>query len=310
MVLQDESVMHQADEITRWNLFANAAHACVLEATAVKAGNVHPDASFLDTRFDDFQRSAAITAACWEAVPEAGVGQWIFSAVREVKLAIGSNTNLGIILLLAPLVRAAQIAEARSDRDSLPSHEVLAGLTPTDARDVYRAIALAAPGGLGRAEKHDVTRAEQSGGLPEDLVEAMRLAADRDDIARQYVTNFADVYDLATRLAAHLAGGLAMLDAISRLQIEWLAQRPDTLIARKCGREVALEVQTRAAAVLTSPRQGDRAGSPTAYDVAWEQFDRYLRSDGNRLNPGTTADLLAAAIFVYLFQHPPTPTAA
>ena len=302
----DEALTARGPATPSGDVFALVKAACILEATAVKAGNVHPAARFADTDFEDFQRSATITAACWEAVPDASVGPWIYSAVREVKLAIGRNTNLGIILLLAPLAKAAQMALERTDRWSLPSHEVLAALTPADARDVYAAIALAAPGGLGRAGKHDVSRPSQTGGVPPDLVDAMCLAADRDDIARQYATNFADVYELAGRLATRISTGETLLEAVSRLQVEWLAERPDTLIARKRGPEVAEDIRRRAAEVLAAGGEQVRiaagADGPAAYDSAWEEFDRHLRSEGNRLNPGTTADLLAAAIFVYLFQ--------
>ena len=281
-----------------WALIRDA---CVIEAQAVKAGNVHPHASFADTTFDDFVRSAGIIAACWSAAPQASVGQWIYSAVREVRYAIGRNTNLGIILLLAPLTKAAYLAVSRGLLGPLlPSHEVLGGLDASDAADVYRGIALAAPGGLGDSDRDDVR-----GPPPDDLLRAMAAAAGYDDVARQYVTNFADVYTLAGRLVELCGAGQSLLAAVPRLQIEWLATRLDSLIVRKCGIGTAREVLQAAAAVLGSGPAGS-----AAYDAAWRRFDDQLRSDGNRLNPGTTADLLAAAIFVYLFQssdHVPHP---
>jgi triphosphoribosyl-dephospho-CoA synthase len=176
---------------------------------------------------------------------------------------------------------------------------VLASLTVRDAADVYEAIRLASPGGLGDAPEQDV-REEPT----VTLLEAMKLAAARDMVARQYANGFADVFDY---------GVPAFLDAFQRFgtveaaivdsQLRWLAAYPDSLIARKNGPAVAEDVRTRAAEVLglggiASP-EGRRAG------VA---LDRHLRSDGNKLNPGTTADLITACLFVALRENKVTPS--
>jgi triphosphoribosyl-dephospho-CoA synthase len=150
---------------------------------------------------------------------------------------------------------------------------------------------LAQPGGLGRSEEWDV-----SGGAPVDLLAAMQLAAGRDLVARQYVTGFATVFDsVAPWLREGQAAGWSLPDSIVRTHVRLLAAEPDSLIARKCGRGVAVDVSRRASRTLSAGQPGDEA-----YHQALADLDFFLRSDGRRRNPGTTADLLAAGLFTLL----------
>lgn len=247
--------------------------ACEWEARARKPGNVHPGASFADTRYDDFVRSAAaIRDPLARGLP---VGEAILAAVQATRAAIGKNTNLGIILLLAPLARSS------------PLPHTLASLTLADADAAFRAIRLAKPGGLGDAPEQDVSAVPTV-----TLLEAMALAADRDMIARQYTTGFADVFDFGVpKLAEGFSRFCTVEDAILHSQLCWLAKSPDSLIARKRGHAAAEDVRRRAEAVLASGGIGTRE---------WFDLDRHLRSEGNALNPGTTADLIAASLFVAL----------
>jgi triphosphoribosyl-dephospho-CoA synthase len=247
--------------------------ACEWEARARKPGNVHPGACFSDTTYDDFVRSASAIREPLTA--GLSVGEAILAAVRATRAAIGKNTNLGIILLLAPLAHSS------------PLPDTLASLTIADADAAFRAIRIAKPGGLGDAPEQDVAAAPTV-----TLLEAMALAADRDMIARQYVNRFADVLGLGvSSLAEGFAQCRTVEDAILHSQLAWLAAFPDSLIARKRGLAVAEEIRKRAEAL----RASGGIGSP-----AWFEFDRHLRSDGNALNPGTTADLIAASLFVAL----------
>jgi triphosphoribosyl-dephospho-CoA synthase len=199
-----------------------------------------------------------------------------------------------MILLLVPL--ASVHTEAL--RAGLAS--VLSGLSTSDAQRVYEAIRLANPGGLGDAPEQDVRTAPTV-----TLLEAMRFAADRDMIARQYANGFADVFDF---------GVPAFLDAFTRFgcveaaiidsQFRWLARYPDSLIARKNGLAVAEDVQKRAAAVLQLG--GIATPDGRAAGVA---LDKHLRSDGNKLNPGTTADLITACLFVSMRENKVAPSA-
>lgn len=268
-------------------LGACAALACIWEATAPKPGNVYRGADFDDLSYVDFLNSAAAIAPVVDQVETRGVGGTVLAGVRATRAMIGpKNTNLGILLLIAPL------AAAEADRP-LPDGiaDVLDNLNDEDCQGVYAAIRLVQPGGLGRVDEADVN-ADRPPGI--SLVDAMRLAADRDLVARQYVNNFADVFDLADRIGTH-AQSLPLGDAIVRAFLELLAREPDSLIARKCGAAMAREVSGAAQSVLDSLASGE-----DVYQGVLADFDFWLRSDGRRLNPGTTADLAAAALFVLL----------
>ena len=268
--------------------------ACVWEATAHKVGNVHPGADFVDTSYTDFLLSAAVVGLAF-AADSSGVGARVLRAVTATRRFVGKNTNLGIVLLLAPLAEPRGLGTLRNwCRTALDR----AGVADTDA--VFQAIRLAAPGGLGDAPEQDVQTEPTV-----TLLEAMRLAADRDQIARQYATGYADVFDLG--VPAFLDGFErfgCVEAAIIHCQFAWLSTFPDSLIARKCGPAVAAEVRDRAAAVVAAGGLATSEGR-----AAGVALDKHLRRDGNRLNPGTTADLVTACLFVALREGRVRPNA-
>jgi triphosphoribosyl-dephospho-CoA synthase len=256
--------------------------ACILEATARKPGNVHRFADFEDATYLDFLLSAAAIAGPMDVHER--VGEMVFASVEATRRLVATNTNLGMILLLAPLaVARAGIAPPSGDNLRHHLHHVLQDLTLDDARHVYAAIRLARPGGLGTTTDQDVCDEPTV-----TLLDAMRLAADRDLIARQYANDYADVFDLALpAMRSALSDDPSAERAIIHAHLTVLSQVPDTLIARKLGPDIAAEASRRARAVLdgTAPIH---------------EFDRWLRSDGHRRNPGATADLIAAALFAAL----------
>jgi triphosphoribosyl-dephospho-CoA synthase len=274
--------------------------ACVLEATAHKPGNVHPLRSFPDLTYRDFVLSADAIAPILARSAELGVGSAILGSVEATQNRVGRNTNLGMILLLAPLA-------------AVPSHvrlvdgigDVLRGLSHEDAELAYRAIRLAHPGGMGQVAQEDISEPPTT-----TLLDAMRLAADRDLVARQYAENFSLVLEFGVPWLAKVADFKRHWEpAIVGLQLELLSRHADSLIARKCGLEAAAEASRRAAAVLAAARPGTREGQEEL-----NRFDRWLRADGNRRNPGTTADLIAAMLFaafrdggVPVVSPPPAP---
>ncbi len=254
--------------------------ACLWEATAAKPGNVYRGADFEDATYADFLTSAVVIGPQIAIAPTYGVGHAVLESIRAIHKAVGTNTYLGTVLLLAPLAAASPDQPLAT---GLPT--VLNNLTSIDTQLVYEAIRLARPGGLGQVDKGDV-----HGEAPEiTLGEAMQLAGDRDLVARQYTNNFAEVFRVADRIAAS-EGPLAQV--IVRVFLELLAEQPDTLIARKCGPQIAQEVSDHAARVLSF--------SGEDYEAALADFDFWLRVDGHRRNPGTSADIIAAALFVLL----------
>ncbi len=271
-------------------LGASITLACIWEATAPKPGNVYRGADFEDLSYVDFLVSAAVVGPVLEKAAEQSVGATVLEAVKRTRVAVATNTNLGMLLLLAPL--AAVPAEASLAKGI---GCVLDSLTGEDAKHVFEAIRTAQPGGLGSVEEADVNDTA----IPKiSLNEAMRLAANRDLIARQYTNNFQQVFQIADHLQQLAQRGLPLSKAIVQAFLQLLSKHPDSLIARKCGDQIAGEVSAQAAAVLASGQPGE-----ATYQAALQEFDFSLRVDGHRRNPGTSADLIAAALFVLLREN-------
>jgi triphosphoribosyl-dephospho-CoA synthase len=169
---------------------------------------------------------------------------------------------------------------------------VLSKLTFADTRHVFEAIRISAAGGMGQVSEADIAKAP-----PADLhlVDAMRLASDRDLVARQYCNKFADVFRIAEWIEAGVERGWSLDSAIVHAHVRQLAKEGDSLIGRKCGTQVAEQSRAMAAKVVDAGSPGEEA-----YERALADLDFWLRSDGHRRNPGTTADLIAAALFVLL----------
>jgi len=278
------------------NLAEQIELACLIEATARKPGNVHPGASFDDLTYDDFVTAARISAPILARSGELGVGRVVLEAVKATVTETGTNVNLGICLLIAPLAAAPtdQLLESGVK-------EVLQSLTVDDARLVYEAIRLANPGGLGEAPQQDV-RDEPT----QTLLEVMALASERDGIAGQYATKFHQCvavspkimsgrYRWAEGVELPAAGDsvpyVAWEFATIATQLRLLARDGDTLIQRKSGASVSQDVARQATFVWQQDFD-----SPMTW-IFLDDFDELLRNDGNQLNPGTTADLIAAIWF-------------
>jgi len=259
--------------------------ACVLEVSAEKPGNITPTHDFDDTTFEDMVRSAIAVGPPIGRAGERGVGETVLAAVEASRAVAPSNTNLGIALLLAPLAKAALAGgELRAQVSA-----VLRALDDADARAAYAAIRTAGAGGLEEPVEHDV-RSEPDVGLSE----AMASAAGRDSIASEYASDFALTFETGVpALVAALGHGLAVRDAIVELHLRLLDAVPDTLIARKRGTEAAERVSAGAREVLAAGGVRTEAGR-----AALRGFDASLRESGNALNPGTTADLVTAVVFV------------
>jgi triphosphoribosyl-dephospho-CoA synthase len=255
--------------------------ACRTELDALKPGNVHVHAAGHGMTVRDFLLSAEAAAGPL-CIAGATIGARIRAAVEASWAAVPLNTNLGIVLLAAPLLCAAERGTGGL-RGRLSM--VLKDLTISDATDAFAAIRRANPGGLGRVEAQDV-------GTPPTvtLLEAMRLAADRDLIARQYATKFADVFEIGVgRIATSRKDGRSPDWIATLVFLDFLRRFPDSHIGRKFGTEAAEQVRLEAERFhLALP------DDPIAARARLAAFDRSLKARG--FNPGTCADLTVASL--------------
>ena len=269
--------------------------ACILEASARKPGNVHPGRAFDDSSYLDFILSAAAIGPPLDRARARPLGETVLEAVLSTNELVGKNTNLGIILLIAPLAALEEevLSRAAAERKALQAAlgSILSKLTLHDAELVYKAIRIASPGGLGRAASGDVS------GAPEGtLLEMMALAQERDLIARQYTNGFQEVLEEGLpHLEEALQSGRALEEAIILCQLKLISRHGDSLIARKRGKDESDKAARRASELLESSwARGNFSRK------ALGEFDRWLRAEGHGRNPGTTADLTAAALFLAL----------
>ena len=257
---------------------------CRDELEVPKPGNVHALSVAGRKTPQDFQRSAEAAAGPLTA-SGAPVGRRIFGAVEASRAAVPHNTNLGIVLLCAPLAAAAE-QQNLDLRTAVAA--VLRTLDVADAELAFRAIVMAAPGGLGRARRHDVFEPAQI-----SLHAAMAEAADRDRVARQYATDFEDVFTLgepvlATLLAREFEPKWATLGVF----LGFLSAFCDSHIAREHGASVAKEVREAAVHLREA---FELASNPAELIPDLMAYDRVLKS--RAINPGTSADLTVATLF-------------
>jgi triphosphoribosyl-dephospho-CoA synthase len=266
--------------------------ACMLDVMVGKPGNVSVHSAGHGMTAALFIASAKASAPAICAI-NSPVGDRIEAAEQATRSVAHCNTNLGILLLCAPLAAAHERLTSTFSPDALRHAlgDVLTGLTVEDARATYRAIARASPGGLGEAPEQDVAQAPTV-----DLRSAMRLAAMRDTIARQYANGFADLFELglpAFRKALRFHGTdqasreRGVEHAVLQTYLAWLSRFPDAHIVRKHGLEIAQSVTEQARDLKKRCNDGN---GPDAHHLA--NWDLSLKRKG--INPGTSADLTVA----------------
>lgn len=264
--------------------------ACLLEVSADKPGNVSRCHDFQDTCFEDFLISASAIGPAFRDAAGVTVGETILRAIQATRRFVKGNTNLGIILLLAPLAKAAALGPSNNLQTAVKP--VLQRLTVDDARLAYEAIRLAEPAGMGRSKRYDLYETQ----VNITLLQAMEEASGRDALAREYVTDYLITFEIGlTALKRTMDMGAGLSEATVQTFLSILAKIPDTLIARKNGMATAQDVSDRAGWIL---KKGGIFGDKEEI----EKFDFALRDQRHRLNPGTTADLVAAVLFAYLVE--------
>ena len=266
--------------------------ACLLELRALKPGNVGYHSSGHGMNVEQFETSAQESTKPLFA-PCSGVGERILNAVRATQEAVADNTNLGIILLSAPIAQTLlTFGYDKQLRDNLK--KVLSDLSISDAKYCYQAIQLATPGGMGEVSEQDVSNEPSI-----SLLEAMRLCADKDRIGYQYIHGFEDVFEhnLPIYREYLVRWGSQEWAATAVFLSQWLRQ-PDSLIIRKKGllkaREISDMIAPLANQVLASR-------DPTDHISGLLSLDSELKNVG--INPGTTADMTVATLFVAMLER-------
>ena len=283
--------MPVTNQSTQLSIGRIASLACLLEVCASKPGNVHRGADFEDTTFNDFVVSAELLGQAIDSRATDELGQLILSGVQATRSLVKVNTNLGIVLLICPLAILA------NDGDLSPTalRKMLKNSTAEDASNIYKAIQLAGPGGLGNSSEMDV-----SGEAPKNILDAMQFSSDQDQIAQAYANNFQQIFDDVVPL---LETGQQHFESINEViiyaHVSMLARYGDSLIKRKCGEDDSNHARMLACKALEALVTSNRE----AYYLAVGELDFWLRSDGNRRNPGTTADLITAGIFTAIINE-------
>jgi len=265
--------------------------ACEVELQAFKPGNVSIYSAAHDMTVDDFRLSAKVSAPplCNR---DYSLGEKIFYAVKATREAVGCNTNLGIILLCAPLIQAVEFCTASITlRQAL--HQVLTTTTLADAEWAFKAIALAAPAGLG-----DVAQQDVKAPAAVTLTEAMQLASAKDRIALQYLTDYKDIFDFAV-----LRYNRALLKwdnhhwAAVAVYANLLSHYPDSHIERKYGNQYTEMLASRMNQLNSELSATE---NPDLMMPLLHNIDQELKSQ--RINPGTTADMTVATVFTVFLE--------
>ncbi len=272
--------------------------ACVMDVKALKPGNVSLSSPGHGMQGGDFLLSAAVSAAIL-AKPESTLGERILNAVVATREAVACNTNLGIVLLCAPLLQA-RLQHPDSDL-SAAVEQIIADSTQDDCAALYQAIRVASPGGLGDVDAYDVN----DDSPPATILQAMRAAAGHDVIAALYASGFRALFDdYVDYLVRSLRNHNDLEHAVTDLFLYLLANTPDTHIRRKQGRLAAQRVCELAKRARRHYAEAPDGASALHVLI---DLDNQLKSEG--LNPGTSADLCVAALVIFRLQQQVQPEA-
>ena len=289
--------------------------AILLEVSAYpKPGNVHRTADFVETRYEHFLASAVAIAPSFKKAAEQGIrvsedkiipseigiGRIIKGAVdRMKKCQSGGNTLLGAIILLAPIAAAAGMVNGQWSLAKLRKNikVIVESTTPEDAVDVYEAILIVNPGGLGNSPKLDVRDPTSKKKILEEqvnLFDTFKIASTYDAITSEWVNNYPITFDLGYPYFTKLLEETNDINtATVHTFLEILAEVPDTFISRKVGLAKAESISSEAGEVL----QKGGLTTPQGRKLL-QKLDIKLRDPAHDLSPGTTADITEAVLAI------------
>ncbi|MAS81409.1 MAG: triphosphoribosyl-dephospho-CoA synthase [Legionellales bacterium] len=259
------------------------------ELEAFKPGNVSFYANGHNMTVDDFQKSAEASVPILCEI-NSSLGQRILNSVCATKEVVGCNTNLGMLLLFAPLIMAAEAGFR--DRSELQKNleNTLSSIVKTDAEQIFEAIVIASPGGLNRVNEHDVNKAPDC-----TLYEAMDSARNRDSIALQYVNNFNEIFNIGlVEIKNFDKRWNSVKWATVSCYLNFMSLLLDSHLARKFGKEVAEDIRIKSKVIA---KNFNSSSVPESSIEILQSYDLELKE--KNYNPGTNADLTAASLLVY-----------
>lgn len=261
-------------------------NACLAELEAIKPGNVHIFADGHGMEVQHFVESAEASAP-YIVMPNLTLGERIYKAVEATYNEVQCNTNLGIVMLCAPIVHALSMPSDLPLQSQIT--QIIADTTVQDAEWLYQAIRLAKPAGIGQRQSDDVAESAKI-----NLAQAMQVAKNYDMIAQQYSQSYEDVFNKALPVYQALVKRWERPAwATTGVYLFWLAHYADSHIMRKYGQEVAQTVLKQA---LIHYQTYIRLDNPKTYLPALLAWDAQLKAQA--INPGTSADLTVTTILL------------
>ena len=260
----------------------------ICDINALKPGNVGRHGAGHGMDCADFIRSAEVVTPIL-CDRRTGIGRKILSSIEATRAEVRCNTNLGMVLLIAPIIQVFQEHGLQADfRRTVKT--TLKSLGRREAQDIFAAIRLANPGGLGKVDRYDVNSP-----LEIDIYSAMEAARNRDLVALQYANGYREVVDLGVKCLQNQFDRWNIVEwAVVACYLMYMASFPDSHIRRKHGIETAEQVRKKTKPVLERFMSYD---NPEDAREVLMIFDRELKASD--LNPGACADLTVASLLLF-----------
>lgn len=266
----------------------NIRFVCDVEMESLKPGNVHKYSKSHDMTTKDFFRSSLIVSK-YLSQNNLSLGKKIINTVMQIQKKIKKNTNLGIILMLAPIVVVVEKEGLIEEKRLLMKiKSLIKKQNVKNSFPIFKAISLTAPGGLGKSKKYDVNT------LPKTTIyQAMKFSKEKDLIALQYFNGFEDIFKTGLPAFKTFYKKWGKINwALTGVYLTFLKKFKDTHIIRKKGNKIAEKVRKDAKKYYIMAKNSTNI---TTLKKKLLIFDKKLKSEG--INPGTTADLTVATLF-------------
>ena len=279
--------LHDKEKYNLDNLKNAYLFACRKDIELIKPGNVNIKSPHSDTNAEDYLESSLLSSKELFK-PDYSLGERILNSIKITRSKIKTNTNLGIILLCAPIIHACIYFNNLTMREGIK--KILSSSTVKDTQDLCMAINISAPGGLGTREIYDTASKPTV-----SILEIMNHSASYDRISYQYSHDYSDIFDFIIPRLVFLNKKHNSLDiSLSLMFMEILAKIPDSHISRKFDDKIAKKTSNNASDLL---KILDREYSPDYLADRLNNLDYEYKKKG--INPGTTADLLVASLMIY-----------